>query len=414
MKIAMVMSVYGQHAKGGAERSAATAAHYLTLRGHQVSIIALGGSDSDMSPQINENGVSIYHIPLAQIYDPYGLNGNTFKSSHHSGLKKAIWHLIDVYNPMMGWRFRQILKNFKPDIFITHTLQGFSVSVWREIRKTEAKLIHVVNDHALICPPTAMTRGSRVCEKVCTSCSVYSRLRHALAVQPDAIVGPSQIVLDRHRRFGWFEKIQTQVVIPNALPANWPEAGLLQAAKTPIRFGFLGRLDESKGIDLLLQALSYLTNYSLVLYVAGAGDMALARERWLPSVHPLHQVKFLGPVNAAEFLNSIDVLVTPSRANETFCNVVMEAASFGKPAIVSNKGALPERVYQGKTGWIVDECTPLAFAEKMQFVIEHSIEITEKGEKALATRPQYSPMQQAALFEKLCMELLHVNLSLKA
>jgi glycosyltransferase involved in cell wall biosynthesis len=288
-------------------------------------------------------------------------------------------------------------------------LQGLSIAVWHEIRKTNAKLIHVVHDHALICPSTAMTKGVKVCEKVCMSCSVYSRLRHLLAARPDAVVGPSQIVLDRHHEFGWFNNVSKQVVIPNALPKNWPKAKPAHDIKSPIKFGFIGRLDESKGIDILLQALSYLSNYPLILYIAGSGDEMQIRKRWIINVELLHQVEFLGVVNAADFLSKIDVLITPSRAHETFCNVVMEAASLGRPSIVSNNGALPERVNQGQTGWIVDECTPLAFAKKMQHVMDNPNEIYEKGSNALKDIEKFNPKYQAASYEKLCVDLLSNN-----
>ena len=43
----------------------------------------------------------------------------------------------------------------------------------------------------------------------------------------------------------------------------------------------------------------------------------------------------------------------PSRW-EAFCLVAIEAMKYGKPVIVSNRGALPELVQEGINGWFFD------------------------------------------------------------
>ncbi len=397
------MSVRGANTVGGAERTAGIVAGNLAARGHQVSQVSLGARKSQprtkvLSPQLTE-----YHVPLVQLYDPYGLDGQ--KAASPSGAQKALWHLLDVYNPAMGRQVEGLLRRLQPDIVLTHTLQGFSVAVWSAVRKVGAKLVHMTHDHALICPSTAMTKGSHVCETVCGRCAVYSHLRHAVAPKPDAIVGPSEIILKRHQQFGWFKDVPLRQAIPNAMPADWPAAPPDWRPGVPMVFGFLGRLDESKGLDTLLKAIAHLSPHRYRLKVAGRGDLVAARA-WLGANPDQLPIEFVGAVKGSEFLQGIDVLVTPSRAHETFCNVVMEAACLGRPAIVSDSGALPERVDGGATGWVVPAGDELAMTAALQHCLDNPNEVAEKGRRALATRPQYDAQHQCDLFEALLQRVL--------
>lgn len=405
MKIAMIMSVYGKDAIGGAERTAGLLANNLVRRGHEVYIVSLGAINSKVSSFQTESGVIVWQLPLAQIYDPYGLSG-VKNQAPDSSIKKAVWHLLDVYNFKMASRIRAVFAQLSPDIVMTHTLQGLSVAVWSEAKRVGAKLVHMTHDHALICPSTAMTKGAKVCESVCTQCAVFSKMRHALAVSPDVVVGPSQIILDRHRKFGWFDDVRDTRVIANALPENWPDSSQLPTPESPIVFGFLGRLDESKGIDTLLNATKFLPEGRFKIKLGGQGNTQQLQERWLDSQSMQDSIEFLGVVNAAEFLSTIDVLVTPSRAHETFCNVVMEAACLGRPAIVTNRGALPERVEHGKGGWIFPAGNVQELAKLMNHCINNTSEIIEKGLFARSLRNQYSAQIQCDQYETLFQEML--------
>jgi glycosyltransferase involved in cell wall biosynthesis len=405
MNIVMVVSVFGKNAIGGAELTAAVLAANLIKRGHQVSVVALGPIGSQIRNYLNNEQISVWHVPLVQFYDPYGLDGACGKKPQ-SAIKKALWHLWDIYNLSMGKGIRQVFQVIQPDIVMTHTLQGFSVAVWDEARRIGAKLVHMTHDHALICPSTAMTKGTKVCERVCTQCSLYSAFRHALAQTPDLVVGPSQIILDRHRHFGWFKNVSVTRAIPNALPDDWPVVTGLVKVHRPLIFGFLGRLDESKGLDTLLIALTYLVPGTFKIKIGGHGDANAARRRWLSTADLNASVEFTGRVEAAEFFQHIDVLVTPSRAHETFSNVVMEAACLGRPAIVSDSGALPERVRQGTCGWIFPAGDAIKLANTMQHCIDNPEDVIEKGASSLQTRPNYSAQTQCTKFESLFQELI--------
>jgi glycosyltransferase involved in cell wall biosynthesis len=110
-----------------------------------------------------------------------------------------------------------------------------------------------------------------------------------------------------------------------------------------------------------------------------------------------------------DFMRTCHVLLTPSRAAETFSNVVLEAACLGVPAIVSNSGALPERIglspqsrsdaghaqgngaiRQGRSGWMVPAGDAQAWAAAMQHCIDAPDEVEACGDAALLWRDQHT------------------------
>lgn len=409
MKITMLTTVYGKNAIGGAEKTAALLAQQLVKNGHQISIISLGAQGTSISHTQDEQGIEVWQIPLVQIYDPYNLKLKpTQNLTPPSSYQKALWHLIDVYNPFMASQVKKTLKQIQPELVLTHALQGFSVSVWRVVKSLGIKLVHMTHDHALICPGTAMTKNAKNCEKICSQCSAYQVLRKTVAVQPDAIVGPSEVILKRHASYQWFNSIRLQQVIPNAIANEWPLTTSPVLLQAKWRFGFLGRLDESKGLDTLLEACSLLPANSFSLQIAGSGPL----EKFKKMAQDFHlnedTVQLVGAVNAVEFLQQIDILVTPSRAFETFSNVVMEASCSARPSIVSDRGALPERVQNGKSGWIFKAGDATDLAKVMLHCIDSPNEVLAKSQAALSMREQYSLEKQTHLFETLLTQVLQL------
>lgn len=412
MKISMLMSVFGKHAVGGAERSAEKSALALAQAGHEVSLVSLSAAGQPGEVCILPNGLRHCTVPLAQIYDPYGLAGEgAIPTDQRPGLHKAAWHLADLYNPVMANRLLSLWRAERPDLVMTHTLQGFSVAAWRVALSSGAALVHVIHDHALICPGTAMTRGTQVCQNTCVSCASFSRVRQTVSCMPHALVAPSRAVLERHRQAGWFLDVVDQRVIENCLAPGWPagEVRRLLPLGPRWRFGYLGRLDASKGVDTLLAAARLLSESDCHFHLAGPGDPAMARA--LIDQYGLSScVTLEGPVDAATFMSGIDVLVTPSRALETFCNVVMEAACLGIPSIVSDRGALPERVAYGAGGWVVPAGDQNALADAMRLCLQDPAQVLARGEAAFQTRANYEPERQSVAWSSVCEDALASHL----
>jgi glycosyltransferase involved in cell wall biosynthesis len=160
--------------------------------------------------------------------------------------------------------------------------------------------------------------------------------------------------------------------------------GIPPLKRTPLRnlkdrfldFGFVGRADSSKGLQIILKALELLPgDLNCVLHIYGGGQRVeegaffhdlVENYKGRPEVK-LHGVVAREQLGVA--LAELDVLIVPSLLPEAFGLVVAEAQAAGRPVIVSNSGALPELVRDEVDGLIVRRNDPSALAAAMAALI---------------------------------------------
>jgi glycosyltransferase involved in cell wall biosynthesis len=124
-------------------------------------------------------------------------------------------------------------------------------------------------------------------------------------------------------------------------------------------FGYVGRLVEEKGVDLLLQALSALTG-SWRAYVLGsgpAGEVLQAQAQQLGLASRVSFDRWIPSTQMPAYYRQLDALVLPSRTRrnwkEQFGRVLVEAMACGVPVVSSDSGELPNVV--GDAGLVFPE-----------------------------------------------------------
>ncbi len=161
----------------------------------------------------------------------------------------------------------------------------------------------------------------------------------------------------------------------------------------PIRFGYLGRIDPSKGLHILLKAAELLSDGALCeLHIFGATrnpwdeeyyKKALARYRGKTKVFSHGSI---GQNKLSEAFAKIDILVVPSLLPEAFGLVVQESFFAGRPVIVANSGALVEQVRDGVDGFVVERNNSKALAEAMQKFVDNPELIIEMSRQILPVK----------------------------
>ena len=120
MKVSVVTSVYGLTG-GGAGIATEQIAKGMSERNWEVVVVTIG-NNKEISHEL-EDEISVYR------FYPKNLYSLQDKDSHPKW-EKAIWQLVDIYNPDTGRILEKIIAAEKPDIIHIHKMRGLSGSVW--------------------------------------------------------------------------------------------------------------------------------------------------------------------------------------------------------------------------------------------------------------------------------------------
>lgn len=169
-------------------------------------------------------------------------------------------------------------------------------------------------------------------------------------------------------------------------------------------FVFLGTLSENKGIDIAVNAAKELNSPLTIAGEIRESDKVFLEKKIFPYIDG-KQIRFIGELEHEEkvrLLREADALLFPSRWNEAFGLVMIEALACGTPVIALNNGAVSEVIRNGETGFVIDD--ELQFGEAMKKVNEISREVcrTEVEEK-------FDILVMAKNYEKVYMSLREIN-----
>lgn len=130
-------------------------------------------------------------------------------------------------------------------------------------------------------------------------------------------------------------------------------------AKAEKSVRFIGRLDRSKGVDILLAAFEMLISrgVNIRLDLAGKGsDQQMIEDRIKTNKlegKVTYHGYFTDYKNSRSFIAEAYCLIVSSRI-DNFPTVILEALSAGVPVIASNVAGIPEMIEDDKDGFLVD------------------------------------------------------------
>lgn len=343
MRVLFINSLYFPHVVGGAEVICRNLVRQVRRQGHEVKVLATGDIASGGTCDIVDD-VPVERIPLFNIYWHY-------RCGDKNPMQKAVWHLLDVCNPVMLLRVYRRIKEYAPDVVNIHNIQGFSSSVWIASRLAGVPVVQVLHDQYSICPNITMFRHGRLCHNRCFTCSLYRLPHKALSRLVDRVVGVSRYIVEMHDRYRMFGNAG-KTVIYNARDLH--VSGKIHR-DGPVRvFGFIGGIVASKGVEVLVREFAMLPANHYRLLIAGNGEPGyVSHIRALIDRYGV-SAELTGYVDPADFYPEIDVLVVPSLWNDTYPTVIIEALTNGVPVLGSRRGGIPEMIGNRDCGLVFD------------------------------------------------------------
>lgn len=363
MKVLLISALYPPFMLGGAENSARNLAEWLVGEGVEVGVIRAADSGETEGAEINDAGVRIYRVRTLHPYAP-------FRFPSAPSWKKPIYHLQDHFDPRIEAKVGKIFDQFAPDLVNIHMLQGVGYPVLRELSRRNIPVNYVLPDLGLACIRMNMFKGGSDCVRHCTLCRVSRDYKLGLIRKLKRIgfLSPSRSNIETLAKF-FPVKEYPNAVIPN--PNSYPKPTVARSESAVLRLLYAGRIHESKGVSMLLEAVERLISNGMevTLQIAGHGPQEaelrarFERELWCD---------FLGFIPQSELANimmNVDMLCIPSIWAENSPGVVIQALSVGLPVIGSNRGGIPELVLDGINGRIVHQQTVEDWSEALRKIV---------------------------------------------
>ena len=320
-----VMFIVPSLSLGGAERSLVKAANAIHVAGHEVLVVVLCVGDHTLANDLHPN-IKVFFM---------GARGT---ASPQLWLRTRA--LVRKLTPqsVIGWSTYANLVA----IVVTRGLTGIKVVISERnylprllgkertgpIRRIVVRML-IRRLYPLATMITANSEGS------------IEFLRRYIGKGPAFLKLPNLIDIQQHDTAGDIDR-----------------ATVPQPPRELVRILAIGRLDNQKGFDVLLDAmLTIRKSTGVALLIVGSGPeaskirLAAARARLLSNNPYIYQLP--ADPNSRKYYEWADIVVVPSR-HEGFPNVLLEAMAFGKPVIASNcKTGPAEITLNGRFGNIV-------------------------------------------------------------
>lgn len=175
-------------------------------------------------------------------------------------------------------------------------------------------------------------------------------------------------------------------VFPNAVDTDYVSTISNKTSNERIKFIFMGRINETKGIYTISDSLQYLKKYfdRFTLEIYGAGPEL---HRWINTLNAIEGFRYtyngvVGGKDKWKALGNADVFLLPSLHSEGMPIAMIEAMAAGCVVIVTDVASVSSIVHDNVNGILLSESCPKQLARKMEDIIEGRYNLNSMGQKA--------------------------------
>lgn len=282
-----------------------------------------------------------------------------------SKLRKLGLLFTTIFNCRTYLEVKKLIKEKDIDIVHVHnTLNLISPAVYYAAKCCGVPVVQTVHNFRLLCPGATFYRDGHICEdclKYNLWCAVKHKCYRKSGLQSFACVINTKI----HRMTGIYSWIN-YICLTEFTRDKLLQLKQIQREKVFVKpnftydygvgidvedyYVFVGRIEEIKGIELLLEAFKMMPDRKLK--IIGNGELKKDISEKIENID-IQNVEMLGwqkHEKVQKYIQRAKGLIMCSQWYETFGMVIIEALSCGTPVIVGDIGNIKELVIPGETG----------------------------------------------------------------
>lgn len=310
-------------------------------------------------------------------------------------LGKLILPLETIFSFKTYREVKRVIKEKNIDIVHVHnTLPLISPSVYYSANNCKIPVVQTIHNFRLLCPTATFIRNNKICEDCIDKgliCSIKNKCYRGSLIQSAV----SALTLSLHRIVGTYNRINSYICLtefnknklinlvnedkifikPNFVRKNKD----LVTLNNKYYFLFLGRIDELKGIRLLVEAWESINSNTSKLLIVGKGPLEDEINQYIKKRN-ITGIELLGFKNKDEVMELIryaKALIVPSQWYEGFPMTIAESLSQGVPVIAGDIGNLSTIINNGENGLLFTYNDKNELKEKI-IQLDNNTELLEK------------------------------------
>ncbi len=299
----------------------------------------------------------------------FTLHNDAIQGENGSGAVGMLGLMADtVWNRRVYRQLRHLVRRHRAQVVHFHnTFPLMSPAAYYAARAGGAAVVQTLHNYRLVCPAGTFYRDGKPCEECLGRWSPWPAVMHRCYRESLAATGVASAMLTAHRAAGTYRAaVDVYVALTEFARQKFIRGGL-PAGKIVVKPNFVGtdrgagdgggnfalfvgRLDATKGIDVLLSAWSKVPGDARLKIVGDGPLAAVVRE----AASSDSRIEWLGrrPLDVVyDMMGQAAFLVVSSVWYEGLPRTVVESFSKGTPIIGSRLGALEELIRPGETGW---------------------------------------------------------------
>lgn len=301
-----------------------------------------------------------------------------------------------IYSARARRSMKKILPESRPDVAHLHIYYGqLTASILSPLREMGVPIVQTLHEYKIVCPTYSLYDGKNICQ-ACNGthywkaaikrCNRNSFARSALVATESYVSRWLGSITDISQFIAVSDFLRDKVVelgVPSSKVTtvhNFIDCEGVDVATKPGEYLlYFGRLEETKGLMTLLDAIEPLRDIPLI--IVGEGSLR-ARLTATIQARGMHHVQLLGFKTGAELeglIRGCVCSITPSIWYETFGLTLLETFKYGRPVIASRLGGMTEVVENGRDGLLFESGNHRQLREHMLWMWNNRQQVVEMG-----------------------------------